>query len=41
MSRRAVYNDGLGFTAYAGEIAILAAWMVIGFLLTLRWFRWQ
>ena len=38
---RAVYNDGLGFTAYAGEIAILAAWMVIGFLLTLRWFRWQ
>ena len=38
---RAVYNDALPFTAYAGEIAILAAWMVIGFLLTLRWFRWQ
>jgi ABC-2 type transport system permease protein len=38
---RAVYNDGLPFGAYAGEIAILAVWMVAGFLLTLRWFRWQ
>jgi ABC-2 type transport system permease protein len=38
---RAVYNDGLPFAAYAGEIAILLAWMVVGFLLTLRWFRWQ
>lgn len=38
---RAVYNDALPFTAYAGELAILAAWMGIGFLLTLRLFRWQ
>ena len=38
---RAVYNDGLPLAAYAGEVAILSAWMVIGFLLTLRWFRWQ
>ena len=38
---RAVYNDGLPFAAYAGELAILAAWMVVGFLLTLRLFRWQ
>jgi ABC-2 type transport system permease protein len=38
---RAVYNDALPFTAYAGELAILLAWMVIGFLLSLRWFRWQ
>lgn len=38
---RAVYNDGLGFTAYAGELAILAAWMVGSFLLSIRLFRWQ
>jgi ABC-2 type transport system permease protein len=38
---RAVYNDALPLGAYAHEIAILAAWMVAGFLLTLRWFRWQ
>ena len=38
---RAVYNDGLGFRGYAGELAILAAWMVVTFLLSVRWFRWQ
>ena len=38
---RAVYNDALPITAYAGELAILAAWMVVGFFLSLRWFRWQ
>lgn len=38
---RAVYNDGLGVEAYAGELAILAAWMGVSFLLSLRWFRWQ
>jgi ABC-2 type transport system permease protein len=38
---RAVYNDALPFTAYAGELAILLAWMVAGFLLSLRYFRWQ
>ncbi|HYW13642.1 MAG TPA: ABC transporter permease [Longimicrobium sp.] len=38
---RAVYNDALPFTAYAGELVILLAWMAAGFLLSLRWFRWQ
>jgi ABC-type multidrug transport system permease subunit len=38
---RAVYNDALPFTAYAGELAILLAWMVAGFLVSLRYFRWQ
>ena len=38
---RAVYNDALPVTAYAGELAILAAWMVATFLLSVRWFRWQ
>jgi ABC transporter DrrB family efflux protein len=38
---RAVYNDALPLTAYAGELAILAAWMAATFLLSVRWFRWQ
>jgi ABC-type multidrug transport system permease subunit len=38
---RAVYNDALPFGAYAGELAILAAWMVVAFVVSLRWFRWQ
>jgi ABC-2 type transport system permease protein len=38
---RAVYNDGLGFRGYAGELAILAAWTVVTFVLSVRWFRWQ
>ncbi|HEY0018389.1 MAG TPA: ABC transporter permease [Longimicrobium sp.] len=38
---RAVYNDALPFAAYAGELAILAAWMAVTFLLSVRWFRWQ
>lgn len=38
---RAVYNDALPVTAYAGELAILAAWMVVTFLLSMRLFRWQ
>lgn len=38
---RAVYNDGLSFPGYAGELAILAAWMVATFLLSVRLFRWQ
>lgn len=38
---RAIYNDALPFSAYAGELAILAAWMAAGFLLSLRLFRWQ
>ncbi|HEX8696352.1 MAG TPA: ABC transporter permease [Longimicrobium sp.] len=38
---RAVYNDGLPFPAYAHEVAILAAWTVVTFVLALRIFRWQ
>lgn len=38
---RAVYNDGLPLASYAGELAILLAWMAGSFLLSVRWFRWQ
>jgi ABC-2 type transport system permease protein len=38
---RAIYNDGAPFSGYAGELAILAAWMVLAFVLSLRLFRWQ
>lgn len=38
---RAVYNDGLPLASYAGELAIMLAWMVGSFLLSIRWFRWQ
>ncbi|HEX6910069.1 MAG TPA: ABC transporter permease, partial [Longimicrobium sp.] len=38
---RAVYNDALPLTAFMGEIAILLAWMVGSFLLSVRFFRWQ
>ncbi|TVP56422.1 MAG: ABC transporter permease [Gemmatimonadales bacterium] len=38
---RAVYNDGLAFTAVAGELALLATWGIVAFVLALRWFRWQ
>jgi ABC-2 type transport system permease protein len=38
---RAVYNDGLPLASYAGELAIMLAWMVGSFLLSVRWFRWQ
>jgi ABC-2 type transport system permease protein len=38
---RAVYNDAAPVSAYLGELGILAAWTVVGFLLALRWFRWQ
>lgn len=38
---RAIYNDALPLSGYAGELAILAAWMVLAFLLSLRFFRWQ
>ena len=38
---RAVYNDALPLAAYAGELAIMLAWMVGSFLLSVRWFRWQ
>jgi ABC-2 type transport system permease protein len=38
---RAVYNDGLGVSAYASDLLVMAAWTVGGFLLTVRIFRWQ
>lgn len=38
---RVVYNDGLPLLAAAAPLAILAAWTIGGFLLALRWFRWQ
>jgi ABC-2 type transport system permease protein len=38
---RAVYNDALPLTACAGELAILAAWMAVSFLISLKYFRWQ
>jgi ABC-2 type transport system permease protein len=38
---RMVYNDGLPLAAAAAPMAILLAWLVVGFALALRWFRWQ
>jgi ABC-2 type transport system permease protein len=38
---RAVYNDGAGVAAYAGELGVLGVWMVVCFGLAVRWFRWQ
>ncbi|HEX8393021.1 MAG TPA: ABC transporter permease [Longimicrobium sp.] len=38
---RAVYNEGAGVGGYAGDVAILLAWMVVTFLLSIRLFRWQ
>jgi ABC-type multidrug transport system permease subunit len=38
---RAIANDGAGISACLGQVAILAAWGVGCFLLSLRWFRWQ
>ncbi len=38
---RAVYNDGLPLHAVGLELAIVAGWMVLSFVLALRIFRWQ
>jgi ABC-2 type transport system permease protein len=38
---RAVYNDGLSITAVPTDLAILAAWSLLTFVLALRLFRWQ
>jgi ABC-2 type transport system permease protein len=40
-SFRLVYNEGLGVFGVASELAILAAWMLFGFALAARMFRWQ
>jgi ABC-2 type transport system permease protein len=38
---RAIYNDALPLSGYAMELVILAVWMVLAFVLSLRLFRWQ
>ena len=38
---RAVYNDGLPLSAVPADLAILAAWSVLPFLVALKLFRWQ
>ena len=38
---RAITIDGLGLASVLPELAVLAAWGVLGFLLATRWFRWQ
>jgi ABC-type polysaccharide/polyol phosphate export permease len=38
---RATMLQGAGLGAVAGEIGILAAWLIVSFVLALRLFRWQ
>ena len=38
---RAIVNEGQALTAVASEIAILATWGLVSFVLSLRLFRWQ
>jgi ABC-2 type transport system permease protein len=38
---RAIYNDGAPLSETGTELALLAGWGVVTFLLALRWFRWQ
>ena len=38
---RAVVNEGQAIAAVASEIAILATWGLISFVLSLKLFRWQ
>ncbi len=38
---RAIYNDGTSLAGCAFELAVLAAWGVLGFGIALRLFRWQ
>lgn len=38
---RLVYNEGMGVVGAASELAILGAWMVAGFVIAARTFRWQ
>ena len=38
---RAIVNEGREVTTVATEVAILAAWGVVSFVLSLRMFRWQ
>ena len=38
---RGVLLEGAGLPGVGGELAILAGWMVVGFVLALRLFRWR
>jgi ABC-type multidrug transport system permease subunit len=38
---RAVMLDGASFASQWHEVAALAAWGMISFVLALRWFRWS
>lgn len=38
---RHVMNDGLGLGGVMPQLAILGAWGLVGFLISLRFFRWQ
>lgn len=38
---RAVVNDGASLMSLGVELGVLVAWGAAGFLLALRWFRWQ
>ena len=38
---RAIVNEGLALTAVTTEIAILATWGLVCFVLSLKLFRWQ
>jgi ABC-type polysaccharide/polyol phosphate export permease len=38
---RAIVNEGLALTAVTREIAILATWGLVSFVLSLKLFRWQ
>ena len=38
---RGVLLEGAALSSLGGELAILAGWMVIGFALALRLFRWR
>ncbi|HEX2523127.1 MAG TPA: ABC transporter permease [Terriglobia bacterium] len=40
-SLRAVILEGSSLASQAGEMTIMAAWGVAGYLLALRWFRWN
>ena len=40
-SLRAIMNEGAGLAASAGDLAVLAGWMVGSFLLALALFRWE
>jgi ABC-2 type transport system permease protein len=38
---RAIVNEGLALTAVTREMAILASWGLVSFVLSLKLFRWQ